>query len=113
MGAFQPETLTVAPTTRRVHCQSFDAESKQHIAPTMLPSQLLFVELIKPPRFLLGREALIYQGFPVQRFLKKMAEEGYEASKDPMPQPAIDAAGGLGPGAKKKRKQPDRQWLAH
>ena len=44
-------------------------------------------------------------------FFEEDAEEGYEANKDPMPQPAQSYAG-LGPGAKKGHKQaPDRQWL--
>ncbi|CAE7946113.1 unnamed protein product [Symbiodinium sp. KB8] len=55
------------------------SEAGKVLAPTMLPGQLLWVELLKPPRFLLGREALLFQGFPVER---------YWESKDPEFEPS-------------------------
>ena len=75
----------------------------KHLAPTMLPGQLLFVELTRPPRFLLGREALVMQGFPATPFLRKFAEQGYSAAVDPMP-PAPSEV-------KKKRRRSDKPWL--
>ena len=52
----------------------------KHLAPTMLPGQLLWCDLLDPPRFVLGREALRFQGFPVDQFLAHKDNE-YEASE--------------------------------
>ena len=51
-------------TLGRVRVSTFD--SGKHRAQTMVPSQLLIVfDGVQPPRCLLGREALVLQGFPV------------------------------------------------
>ena len=55
-------------------------ESGKHLAPTMLPGQLLWCDLLKPPRPLMGREALLFQGFPVPQFLDQK-DRDYEASE--------------------------------
>ena len=65
----------VPQTLGRVNTISYCQETKKHLAPTMLPGQILFVEVAKPPRIMLGREALIFQGFPVEPFLKQVADE--------------------------------------
>ena len=62
----------LSQSVMRVRCTSLNRETGKHLAPTMLPGQLLFVELVQPPRFLLGREALILQGFPVQPFFASL-----------------------------------------
>ncbi|CAJ1351093.1 unnamed protein product, partial [Effrenium voratum] len=59
----------------RVHSQSWSPDSGKHVAPTMLPGQLLFVELTRPARVLLGQEALIMQGFPARRLLAELRHE--------------------------------------
>jgi site-specific DNA-cytosine methylase len=51
-------------TLGRVRVSTFD--SGKHRAQTMVPSQCLIVfDGVQPPRCLLGREALVLQGFPV------------------------------------------------
>ena len=56
------------------------SQSGRYLAPTMLPGQLLWVELLKPPRFMLGREALLFQGFPVTRYFEDCDPE-YQPSE--------------------------------
>ncbi len=62
----------------------------KHLAPTMLPGQLLWCDLLEPPRFVLGREALRFQGFPVDHFLAYKDDE-YEASESLMQELAGNA----------------------
>ena len=51
-------------TLGRVRVSTFD--SGKHRAQTMVPSQCLIVfDGVQPPRCLLGREAMVLQGFPV------------------------------------------------
>ncbi|CAE7243048.1 unnamed protein product [Symbiodinium sp. KB8] len=49
--------------------------NKNHIAPTMMPGQLLWTELTDPPRLVLGQEALMLQGFPISKFLAQVDDE--------------------------------------
>lgn len=60
----------------REYSMSFCKETKKHVAPTMLPGQLFFLDLLKPPRLMLGQEALLFQGFPALGFLSSVEEEG-------------------------------------
>ena len=92
----------------RVHSNTFCKQTQKHIAPTMLPSQLLWVEVTKPPRLLLGRESLCYVGFPIQPFLREMESSGYEPGSDPLPD--HDLANPAVP-ARKKQRRSDRLWL--
>ena len=92
----------------RVHSNTFCRQTQRHIAPTMLPSQLLWVEVTKPPRLLLGRESLCYVGFPIRPFLRKMDSAGYEPGSDPLPD--HDLANPAAP-ARKKQRRSDRLWL--
>ena len=62
---------------------SFCAETKKHLAPTMLPGQLLLVELLKPPRLMLGQEALLFQGFPACPFLALVEEKHIDMHEQP------------------------------
>ena len=65
-------------TLGRVRVSTFD--SGKHRAQTMVPSQLLIVfDGVQPPRCLLGRESLVFQGFPVnderiQRIINDFSE---------------------------------------
>ena len=77
----------------------------KHVAPTMLPGQLLFVELVSPPRLLLGREALLLQGFPVETLFRDMDVAGYNMCDDPFPNLAGDSA------KKRKKRLNDKPWL--
>ena len=73
----------VSQSLGRVHTASWCKDTKKHIAPTMLPGQLLFVELVQPPRLMLGQEAFLFQGFPAAKFLNLVESEGidvYECS---------------------------------
>ena len=74
----------------------------------MLPGQILFVEVADPPRLLLGREALLYLGFPVQLFLQKMAEHGFCHDQEPLPLPNM-ASGQVAKA--KKRRTAVSTWL--
>ena len=61
-----------------VHTASFNKDTGKHVAPTVLPSQVLFMELVKPARLLLGREALMMQqAFPVKLFLQAFEKYGF------------------------------------
>ena len=83
-------------------------ETQKHTAPTQLPGQILFVEVADPPRLLLGREALLYLGFPVQLFLQKMAEHGFCHDQEPLPLPNM-ASGQVAKA--KKRRAAVSTWL--
>ena len=92
----------------RVHSHTLSLETQKHTAPTMLPGQILFVEVADPPRLLLGREALLYLGFPVQLFLQKMAEHGFCHDQEPLPLPNM-ASGQVAKA--KKRRTAVSTWL--
>ena len=69
----------LSQSLNRAH-HSTMSQSGRYLAPTMLPGQLLWVELLKPPRFMLGREALLFQGFPVTRYFEDCDPE-YQPSE--------------------------------
>ncbi|CAE7473758.1 unnamed protein product [Symbiodinium sp. CCMP2592] len=58
----------------RSHMQTLQTNGN-HIAPTMMPGQLLWTELVAPPRLVLGQEALMLQGLPISRFLEQVDDE--------------------------------------
>ena len=66
----------VSQSLGRVHTASWCKDTKKRVAPTMLPGQLLFLELVKPPRLMLDQEALLFQGFPAPQFLKLVERDG-------------------------------------
>ena len=75
----------LSQSLNRIHTMSLVEGCAKHVAPTMLPGQLLFVELVSPPRLLLGREALLLQGFPVETLFRDMDVAGYNMCDDPFP----------------------------
>ena len=95
----------VSQSVGRVHSPSLDGKTNKHTAPTMLPGQILFVELARPPRLLLGREALVYLGFPSQLFLERMARAGFQPDKEPLP---LAASGQV---EAKRRRSTASAWL--
>ncbi|CAE7041808.1 mspIM [Symbiodinium sp. CCMP2592] len=95
----------LSQSLNRIHTMTLAEGCTKHVAPTMLPGQILFVELVRPPRLLLGREALILQGFPVETFLRDMDVAGYNACDDPFPNLAGDSA------KKRKKRMNDKPWL--
>ena len=59
----------------RANAATWRADSKKHQAPTILPRMNVWLEPVghlKQGRMLLGREALLYQGFPVLLFLETL-----------------------------------------
>ena len=97
--------FNVSQSVMCVHTASFNKDTGKHLAPTMLPSQVLFMELVKPARLLLGREALIMQAFPVKLFLQAFEEYGFEPSKHPLP----DVSAGTS--KRKRQRTTDKPWL--
>ena len=67
----------------REHAMSFCKETAKHVAPTMLPGQILWMDLLRPPRVMLGREALLFQGFPVLGFLDAVDSNGIDVYVQP------------------------------
>ena len=68
--------------------------SGKHVAPTLLPGQLMWLDLLPSPRLLLGREALLLQGFPAQRFCgagRAAAEGKHKARPQHQPFGALPA----------------------
>ena len=89
----------VSQSLGREHSMSFCAETKKHLAPTMLPGQLLFVELLKPPRLMLGQEALLFQGFPACPFLALVEEKHIDMHEQPSKV------------SRRKRSSEPKKWL--
>ena len=89
----------VSQSLGREHSMSFCPETKKHLAPTMLPGQLLFVELLKPPRLMLGQEALLFQGFPVCPFLALVEEKHIDMHEQPSK------------ASRRKRSTEPKKWL--
>lgn len=81
---------------------SFCAETMKHVAPTMLPGQLFFVEILTPPRLMLGREALLFQGFPALGFLSLVEDMGVNVFEEVEEDVASK---------KRKRSGQPRKWL--
>ena len=86
----------------REYSMSFCAETLKHVAPTMLPGQLFFVELLTPPRLMLGREALLFQGFPALGFLSLVEDMGVNVFEEVEEDVASK---------KRKRSGQPRKWL--
>ena len=61
----------------RANANSFDSDRGIHIAPTILPRQQLWMECDEAEdcRLMLGRESLLYQGFPSLPFLRVLHED--------------------------------------
>lgn len=75
----------------RANANTWKADSRKHLAPAMLPKMNVWIEpvgCLKQARTLLGREALLYQGFPAMLFLETLEQ----MQKD------MRAAGRVGPG---------------
>ena len=72
-----PGSLMRALSQSINHANAFTwkAEAGKHIAPTMLPKMNLWLEPVPPrnaARLMLGREALLFQGFPALLFLERL-----------------------------------------
>ena len=91
----------VSQSLGRVHTASLCKDTKKRVAPTMLPGQLLFLELVKPPRLMLDQEALLFQGFPAPQFLKLVETEGID----------VYECSAAASGSVRKRSGPGRKWL--
>lgn len=91
----------VSQSLGRVHTASWCKDTKKRVAPTMLPGQLLFLELVKPPRLMLDQEALLFQGFPAPQFLKLVETEGID----------VYECSAAASGSVRKRSGPGRKWL--
>lgn len=66
----------------RANAATWKADLKKHVAPTMLPRMNVWLEpagRVKQARMLLGREALLYQGFPSLLFLQTLRRFQQEA----------------------------------
>ncbi len=55
-------------------------EAQKHVAPTQMPSAHVWVEVGAASRVMLGRESLVFQGFPVKQFLQWMQETAMNAT---------------------------------
>ena len=61
----------LSQSINRANAFTWKAEAGKHIAPTMLPKMNLWLEPVPPrnaARLMLGREALLFQGFPALLF---------------------------------------------
>lgn len=60
----------------RANANTWKTDAQKHLAPTMLPKMNVWIEPVghhvKKARMLLGREALLYHGFPVLLFLETL-----------------------------------------
>lgn len=66
----------------RANSSTLQADGR-HLAPTMLPGQLLWTHLASGgARLMSGYEALLMQGYPIAPCLNRLLEEGYLASAD-------------------------------
>ena len=67
----------LSQSINRANVGSWNRDRGMHLAPTVLPRQQLWIEPVEPERcrLLLGREALLYQGFPAIPFLEVLQEE--------------------------------------
>ena len=65
----------LSQSINRANAFTWRAEGGKHIAPTMLPKMNLWLEPVPPrntARLMLGREALLFQGFPALLFLERL-----------------------------------------
>ena len=65
----------LSQSINRANAFTWKAEAGKHIAPTMLPKMNLWLEPVPPrnaARLMLGREALLFQGFPALLFLERL-----------------------------------------
>ena len=66
----------------RANSATLQADGR-HVAPTMLPGQLLWTHLASGgPRLMSGYEALLMQGYPIGPCLNMLSQEGYVVSAD-------------------------------
>ncbi|CAE6953498.1 SSRP1 [Symbiodinium sp. CCMP2592] len=79
LQAERPELLMrdISQNIYRAHHASINKDTGSIVAPTVLPRQLMWIEGndSDDSRLLLGREALLYQGFPSLPFLQQLQEE--------------------------------------
>ena len=84
LQAERPELLMrdISQNIFRAHNASIDKATGSIVAPTVLPKQLMWIEG-EDSRLLLGREALLYQGFPSLPFLQQLQEELFQSLQIP------------------------------
>ena len=64
-GDTQTLMIDLSPSIGRLTASSTDTSGKR-IAPCIMPHQLLWLQITQP-RIMLGREALLFQGYPISR----------------------------------------------
>lgn len=79
LQAHLPKTLMrdLSQSLGRANAATWKPEIGKHISPTMLPKMNVWVEPaghVKKARMLLGREGLLYQGFPAIQFLEVLED---------------------------------------
>ena len=87
-----PKTLMrdLSPSIARANAATWKPEIVKHLAPTMPPKMNVWVEPaghVKKARLLLGREGLLYQGFPVIQFLEVLEDLQQQAQAAGQAQP--------------------------
>ena len=69
----------LSQSTARANSTSLQA-SQKHLAPTMLPGQILWTQLAQPQsRLVSGFEAMLFQGFPIVPCIARLTDEGFVA----------------------------------
>ena len=87
LAAQVPNTMMrdLSQSIFRADASTWKSDIGMHVAPTMLPRMQLWLEPcglhVKGARLMLGREALVFQGFPVLPFLTAL--EGYQCFLGP------------------------------
>eukprot|EP00812_Abedinium_dasypus_P016003 NODE_967_length_1289_cov_2.731767.p3 GENE.NODE_967_length_1289_cov_2.731767~~NODE_967_length_1289_cov_2.731767.p3 ORF type:complete len:130 (-),score=13.79 NODE_967_length_1289_cov_2.731767:79-468(-) len=72
--------IDLSPSAGRLSTSTFD-DAGNDIAPCILPRMHIWLHL-EHERLMLGREALLFQGFPINRMLEKLSEMPERLSQD-------------------------------
>ncbi len=70
----------LSQTVHRISCSKLivEGDQKRHVAPTLLPNQTMWIDIERSqPRVMLGREALLLQGFPLCRVAPLLDAGGF------------------------------------
>ena len=108
-----PKTMMrdLSQSLSRANANTWKADAMKHLAPIMLPKMNVWIEQVGPvrqARMLLGREALLYQGFPALLFLEmlKQLQRTVQAAGRVPPSASQDPS--KGPAAKKAKATHDQ-----
>lgn len=82
-----PDTMMrdLSQSISRANAATWKSETGTHLAPTLLPKMNLWIEpagRVAEPRLMLGREALMFQGFPILAFLRALRDVRASAKSD-------------------------------